>query len=209
MMSRHRKSKKAVASSKVRKLAATSSLAAGAGLGLFAGAEAQSEVVPFTPSGGPVNISVYGGFHSFDIDGDGTRDFYLQGNYFGPFEFGDWYRYFTGYLGLNRIMNTGGLAAAVPSGGMIGPDTSGWLDEATLDLFAGTRGYAGVVFEIPGGSPHFAYLDISVEGEDLTLYGGAYESLPNTPIQVPVPEPASLVLLAGGAAGLAAWRRRR
>jgi hypothetical protein len=106
-------------------------------------------------------------------------------------------------------MNTGGLAAVVPSGSTIGPDYS-WLEETTLDLFSGMRGYAGVEFDIPGGSPHFAYLDISIEPDDssLTLYGGAYESLANTPIQTPIPEPGALVLLAGGAAGLAAWRRR-
>jgi hypothetical protein len=211
MMSRHRNSNKAVAASKVRKLAATSTLAAGAGLGLFVGAEAQAEVVPFTPPGGPVNISMYGGYHALDINGDSTYDFVIYGNYFGQFEFGDWYRSATGYMGLNRVMNTGSLATVVPSGGTIGPDYSGWLEETTLDLFSGTRGYAGVVFDIPGGSPHFAYLDISIDPNDpsLTLYGGAYESHANTPIQVPVPEPASLVFLASGAMGLAAWRRRR
>jgi hypothetical protein len=141
---------------------------------------------------------------------DGTTDFFIYGNYFGKFEFGDWYREVTGYMGLNRVMNTGSLATVVPAGGMVGPDSSGWLEATTLDLFTGTRGYAGVMFDIPGGSPHFAYLDISVEPDSssATIYGGAYESLANTPIQVPVPEPGSLVLLAGGATGLAAWRRR-
>jgi hypothetical protein len=193
--------------SRSRHLAVCSSLAVGAGGGFLSACLSEAAVVPYNPPGGPVTISVYGGFHGFDIDGDGTRDFTLYGDYFGHFEFrGD-------YLDLNRILNTGSFAAVVPSGGTIGPDSSGWLEDTTLDLFTGIRGYAGVVFDIPGGSPHFAYLDFSVEESDtsyrtLTLYGGAYESLANTPIQVPVPEPSSLVLLASGAASLALWRRR-
>ncbi|REK15941.1 MAG: PEP-CTERM sorting domain-containing protein [Planctomycetota bacterium] len=67
----------------------------------------------------------------------------------------------------------------------------------------------GVVFEIPGGSPHFGFLDVAVAAGAITVYGGGYESDPNTPIVAGVPEPGSLTLLAMGAAGLVAWRRRK
>jgi hypothetical protein len=107
-------------------------------------------------------------------------------------------------------MGVGGVAAIVAPGASVGPQTIGWENDGSLNNFVGTRGYAGVVFDIPGGSPHFGYLDIAVAADlsSATLYGGAYESLASTPIQVPVPEPSSLVLLAGGAASPAWWRRR-
>jgi hypothetical protein len=145
----------------------------------------------------------------FDIDNDNFYDFEIYDvSYFGGFHL---YNRLPIHDDLNLIMNNGSLATLVAPGSTIGPDTTGWLNNVSLDSFLGTRGYAGVVFEIPGGSPHFAYLDISAAADRsiLTLHGGAYESEPNTPIHVAVPEPGSFALLASGAAGLAAWRRKR
>jgi hypothetical protein len=195
-----------------RRLAAYSSFAAGAGVGLFAAESTSAAVVPFTPPGGPVTI-FQGGNYKFDIDGDGIDDFRMRDNgYFG-------YRLSGATLAqqqTNLIKRDGyidgySVAAIVAPGGSVGPDITGWDSYGWLEYFIGTRGYAGVVFDIPGGSPHFTYLDISVAGDrsSATLYGGAYESQANTPIRVPVPEAGSLTLLASGAAGLAAWRRNR
>jgi hypothetical protein len=191
-----------------RKLAAYSSLAVGTGAGLCSACDADAAVVPFVPVGAPRQFDPGVNFH-FKVDSDSETDFALFGSG-GRYFLGDYFGAF-GYLGSNRVLNDGSLAAIVAPGGTVGPDASAWLTNIPLDNFIGTRGYAGIVFDIPGGSPHFGYLDIAISADSrtLTLYGGAYESLANTPIQVPVPEPASLVFLAGGAAGLAAWRRRR
>jgi hypothetical protein len=189
-----------------------STLAIGASAGLFAGESSDAAVVPFNPPGGPATIYsyLYDDPHilRFDIDGDGVDDFNIYAEfYFGNFGIAN--GVLTSEL-TNLIMNDGSLAAIVAPGGTVGPDSSGWPNRVRLDNFDGTRGYAGVVFDIPGGSPHFGYLDIAVAADrsSLTLYGGAYESIANTPITTPVPEPAPLLLLSSGAAGLAAWRRR-
>jgi len=74
--------------------------------------------------------------------------------------------------------------------------------------------FLGMMVDIPGGSPHFGWVQLSV-GTDLsvTLYDYAMESDPDTAIRAgqiePVPESGTLGLLALGAAGLAAWRRAR
>lgn len=191
----------------VGELAKRSTILVGAGIAFGTG-QAEAAPVLFHPPGAPIEISRSGQYH-FDINDDGEGDFgiidrnasigafTLLSDYFG--------------LGINFVMNADGLAAVVLPGGVIGPDTTGWLTDAPLDNFAGIRGYAGVVFDIPGGSPHFGYLDIEMDAErnSVTLYGGAYESLANAPISTPVPEPTSLALLAAGAAGVATWRRRK
>jgi hypothetical protein len=191
-----------------------STLAVGASAGLLAGEPSEAAVVPYNPPGGPATIYSYASssagphIYRFDIDGDGSNDFVLANDfYFGDYEIA--YAFPTELT--SRIMNDGGVAAIVAPGGTVGPDSTGWPNRASLENFDGTRGYAGVVFDIPGGSPHFGYLDIAIAADrsSLTLYGGAYESLPSTPIMTPVPEPVSLVLLSSGAAGLAAWRRHQ
>jgi hypothetical protein len=188
------------------KFAACSSLAVGAGFGLFAAESTDAAVVPYDPPGGPIVMHAGYLYYEFDIDGDANSDFDIYDlSYFGSFRLSD-------NFGIqNLIMNDGSLAAVLAPGATVGPDSSGWPNEVLLDSFAGTRGYAGVVFDIPGGSPHFGYLDFELTADRsvLTLYGGAYESQANTPISIPVPEAGSLVILASGAAGLAAWRRKR
>jgi hypothetical protein len=176
---------------------------------LVAAESSDAAVVPFTPPGGLVVMQAGYLYYEFDINGDGHNDFDIYDqSYMGSFLLS----YNSGsQFATNLIMNDGSLAAVVAPGATIGPDSSGWPNNILLDSFAGTRGFAGVVFDIPGGSPHFGYLDfeLTADRSTLTLYGGAYESQANTPITTPVPEPGPLVLLASGAAGLAAWRRRR
>jgi hypothetical protein len=194
-----------------RKLAACSSFAVGAGVGLIGADSAQGEVIRYLLPGGGATIYPYASgqpyTYSIDIDGDGIDDFNVFDRaYFGEYMLVEAYTSAT-----NKFPGSDLMVAIAAPGATIGPDTSDWIDFGYLDSFRGTRGYTGVVFDIPGGSPHFGYLDIGMAADrsSLTVYGGAYESLANTPITIPIPEPGSLLLLAGGAAGLAAWRRKR
>lgn len=75
--------------------------------------------------------------------------------------------------------------------------------------FLNSHGYVGLVFLGLDNAIHAGWADIAVSSSSLTLYGFAYETEPGVAIAAgAVPEPPSLVLLAAGAAGLAARRRR-
>jgi hypothetical protein len=75
------------------------------------------------------------------------------------------------------------------------------------------RGYVGLRFQI-GPNTHYGWAEISVNPNyTSTLHRWAYEDVPNTGLSTPsggaIPEPASIVLMALGAAGLALYRKRR
>lgn len=77
---------------------------------------------------------------------------------------------------------------------------------------APTRGFVGLVFEIPGSGRHAGWAEVESDeaASRIRLHGFAYETVPGKSIAAgAVPEPPSLVLLAAGVAGLAAWRRKR
>jgi hypothetical protein len=72
--------------------------------------------------------------------------------------------------------------------------------------FLNARGFLGLIFKLTDGALHAGWLDV----DNQFAYRLAYERDANTPIAAgAVPEPPSLVLLAAGAAGLAALRRKR
>lgn len=151
---------------------------------------------------------------TFDLNDDGTGDFSIY-NYLGYFGVP-----VNGLGSLNRVDTADlrpysglYLATLIGAGEVIDGSTVGsfgFVPTGYLDDFYDTRGFVGVRFDIPGGSPHFGYLDISIDttAQTVTVHGGAYESEANTPITTPVPEPTGLGLLAIGAAGIAGWRRK-
>jgi len=85
------------------------------------------------------------------------------------------------------------------------------------------RGFIGLRFSFDGGvNRHYGWADITVNPDfSITLHGFAFESCANESIHVgstsggatccaaPIPEPHSAALVALGAAGLLAYRRRR
>ena len=79
-------------------------------------------------------------------------------------------------------------------------DTKKW------ENLSGQSGYIGVEFKI-SGQTHYGWMEASVTGSTLNLTSWAYESEANTSIVTPIPEPASLAILAAGAGGLLAVRR--
>jgi hypothetical protein len=151
--------------------------------------------------------------YDLDIDGDNVIDFELS-SYLGDV----WIRsqnfsnYLNGIVGEYIPFNALFVGAGEWIDQYLGFNNGGFDEYAALDRFIGTRGYAGVKFDIPGGSLHYGYLDIGVSavGSQITVYGGAYQSNAEWPIQAgATPEPTTFGMLALGAAGVAAWRTRR
>lgn len=93
------------------------------------------------------------------------------------------------------------------------------LNGAPLDTVAAqpwlgaTNAFLGMQVDVPGGSLHYGWVRLSVDANNVVVHDMAIESDAGAPIRAgagaAIPEPGSLGLLALGAAGLVAWRRRR
>jgi hypothetical protein len=96
--------------------------------------------------------------------------------------------------------------------GMLNPINN----NASGDWVGATNAYLGIRLDIPGGSPHFGWVELSVDDAlNLSVHEFAVEDVANRPILAgatqsqDAPEPGTLGLLALGAVGIAVWRRRR
>jgi hypothetical protein len=113
---------------------------------------------------------------------------------------------------------------ALPASTMVGPQTNapdtnkGYL-HGTRDGYpigawdAGERGFLGLRFDGPGDDRYYGWADITVHStQSITMHAYAYDDS-GLPIHVGdrgyIPEPSTLGLLALGATGLAAVRRRK
>lgn len=190
------------------------SLAAGAAAGVAAnGAEA---AISYS---GPQNIAVGSGFsQNIDLNGDAFQDINLQNfNFFGG-----------PYQGAGAVFAPGKLVGFTSGFAYVSALAAGAvIDSSTANIAGGSMAYgasnpnaqfnnvtdAYVGLGFPAGA-NFYYgwvrVDVNNAAKTLLIKDWAYETQSNVGISAgAVPEPGALGLLAAGAAGVVALRRRR
>jgi hypothetical protein len=115
---------------------------------------------------------------------------------------------------VNIGSGTGGQT--IPVGQLVGPSSNftntsdfvGTTDfSGTMSL--GDRAFFGLSFQL-SGQTHYGWVEISEDATTQTIHRWAYETTPNTAIEVTaVPEPSSAILLGLGTLGISVLRRRK
>ena len=161
-----------------------------------------------------------GGFTLLDVDIDrnGSTEFSFLADRFADFGFSDTFYDLSGVNG--RVVESGGAIAVLDSNAPINSSATfgnggelyhvfrdfGFVD-AGGPWYQVQNGYMGFDFEIDGNR-HFGWMRVSTLGGN-RIHEWAYQSTPGAPIaagQVEIPEPASILLIAGLAVGGALTR---
>jgi hypothetical protein len=192
------------------------------GIGLGVATEVSAGIVNVAMPNGPVVLHK-GDSADFDLNHDGHLDFMIldtaSHNYLGAIFQIDGLVTNDFRNMIDFVLHGYHGASIVPAIGPFNSDTWG----SVFDVFnsSGTGGLApndraliGLLFEIPGSTPHYGALEVEGQGTGndgtLTVFGGFYDTVANQPIpSVPVPAPGGLATLALGAASIAAWKLRR
>ncbi|MEM6334434.1 MAG: PEP-CTERM sorting domain-containing protein [Planctomycetota bacterium] len=187
------------------------SVAAGAAT-LGAIAPAEGEVIIFSGAG----ISIGQGLsQNIDIDGDGFQDINLQNFVFGNNYMGAQVNYFPGQLVISNnsfpyyvtALGDGDIVDA----STVGPTFAGALaygSNPSSEFDNADGAFIGLSFPA-NGNTYFGWVEVDIDQAAGTFFVSrwAYETQPG--VGITIPEPASLGLLAAGAAGLAGYRGRR
>ena len=199
------------------------SLAAGAAVGAagVANAAAPDDSIVYS---GVQDIAIgQGGSLDLNLDGDGFTDVLLKnyslsgGNYMGATVNG-----YPGQLvGFNNgLAYVSALSDGDPiDGATVGPSFFGSLAYGSVnpnaEFDSADGAFIGLSFPIGGNAQefrHFGWVRVTIDQPSGTfiINDWAYNTVPNEGVAAgAVPEPATLGLLAAGAAGVAAMRKRR
>ncbi|MEN0109270.1 MAG: PEP-CTERM sorting domain-containing protein [Planctomycetota bacterium] len=170
---------------------------------------------------GPQDIDIaLGASQPLNLDGDAYTDIFLNNYDFGAPYQGVYVQYFPG----NVVGFFGAFAyvSALEAGDVIdATTTAGGPFQASM-AFGATNpaaefnnadgAFIGLDFPI-GGVTHFGWIRVTIDNAagEFTINDWAYQSVPGRGLLAgdTVPEPGTLGMLAAGAAGVAAMRRRR
>ena len=178
---------------------------------LSATAAADAAIIHFVPSGG--NSSPTSTTLSWDMTSDAIGTGYISGWDFAVSNHGDIHTTYGTGAGVVAT-STWGTAINLTAGTLIGSSSTFSGDYAYLggvNGFSGeSTGFLGVRFDI-GGDIHYGWAELSFSSGTHSVLQWAYEDQAGVSIAAgTVPEPSHAALLLGaGAAGVAAYRRRK